>query len=84
MLPPIFMQVDDASIRTKPAPYSAHVFTVALAGRSGIEAAGLSGFRSRDCCAGADDADSTSTVMSKMVRIRRFYRGRRGFATARI
>jgi hypothetical protein len=44
----------------------------------------LSGFRSRDCCADTAEADNTaSAIMREMVRIRRFYRGRRGFATAR-
>jgi hypothetical protein len=79
------MQVDDPSILTKPEPYSAQGFAAAFAGRSGTDAAGLSGLRSRDCCADAADTDKTARKMTgKIVRIRRFYRGRRALATGRI
>jgi hypothetical protein len=72
MLPPILMQVDDPSILTKPAPYSAQGFAAALAGRSGSDLAGLLGLLSRDCCADAADADNTATMMTEtIVRIRR-------------
>ena len=81
-LPPILMQVDDPSILTKPAPYSAHGFAAVFAGRSGIDGAGLSGLPPRACCAEADNIARTMT--GKMVRIRQFYRGRRSVATARI
>jgi hypothetical protein len=84
-LPPIFMQVEDPSILIKPAPYSAQGFAAVFAGRSGTDAAGLSGLRSRDCCADAADADNTARKMTeKIVRIRRFYRGRRALAIGRI
>ena len=64
------MQVDDPSILTKPGPYSAHGFAAVLAGRSGTDVAGLSGFRSRDGCAKTDDADNTaSPMMRKLFRI---------------
>jgi hypothetical protein len=86
MLPPIFTQVDDPSTLTKPGPYSAHELTAAFGARNGIDAAaGLSGLWSRNCCADTDDADNTaSTMTGKNFRIRRFYRGRRAFATGRI
>src|SRR4051794_16355351 len=84
-LPPILMQVDEPSILTKPAPYSAHGFEAAFGGRSGSDLAGLSGLLSRNCCAGAADADSIVTMMAETItRIRGFYRGGRGFATGRI
>jgi hypothetical protein len=71
MLPPILMQVDDPSILTKPRPYSAQGFAAALVGRSGTD--GLSGLRSRDCCADAADADNIARMMTgKIVRIRRY------------
>jgi hypothetical protein len=45
----------------------------------------LSGLRSRDCCADADDTDNTARQMTgKVVRICRFYRERRALATGRI
>jgi hypothetical protein len=84
-LPPIFMQVDDPSILTKPAPYSAQGFAATFAGRGGADVAGLSGLRSRNGCADADDTDNTARKMTgKIVRIRRFYRERRALATGRI
>ena len=84
-LPPILMQVDDPSILTKPGPYSAQEFAAAFAGRSGSVLVGLSGLPSRNCCADADGAaNSAKTMTGKIGRIRRFYRGRRGFATGRI
>ena len=61
-LPPILMQVDDPSILTKPGPYSAHGFAAGFAVRSGTD--GLSGLRSRNCCADATDTDNTARQMT--------------------
>jgi hypothetical protein len=59
------MQVEDPSILTKPGPYSAQGFAAVFAGRCGTDVAGLSGLRSRDCCADTDDADNTASPMAR-------------------
>ena len=84
-LPPILTQVDDPSIRTKPAPYSAHGFAAAFAGRSGTDVAALSGLPAGDCCAEAAGAHNMARTMTgKSVRIDGSYRGRRALASGRI